>query len=221
MPTQSNYGFNSPVGDGLGFFGRLGNNARYGFDWMTGSRYATPRRNYNNWLGMNDAQRADRWSEFRTNYPNFGGEVTRAATPNPLYAGMSPEQVEAFELSRFTNQYGIDPAVGGYVPMGNTTPERSWKWLSTPEQTGVLETGAAIGKGIGEVWGAWNQMQQNDLMQDQFDYQRDMANRNLANQASLINQRLEDRYNARIGATGTGGAGYNYAKPKYVDGTPV
>ena len=223
VPLVNNYGTS---GDGLDFWDSVKNNTRYGFDWLTGNRNAQRNRSLSNWRDMSPTQQQTRLNDFNTT-SGWGGQTrTYAATPYAPFANLAPDASQAqmiqAEVAANPSQYTWDNKIGGYTPVtGAATPDRGWNWFSTPEQTGVLETGAAIGKGFGELMGAWNGLQQNNLMEDQFNYQRDFANRNLANQASLVNQRLEDRYRARIGATGNGGAGYNYAKPTYVDGSPV
>lgn len=66
--------------------------------------------------------------------------------------------------------------------------------------------GLAMGglQGLGSILGAFGAMGQNKIMKknlklarDQFNFQRDLANRNYANELSAFNTAMEDRINAR------------------------
>lgn len=88
----------------------------------------------------------------------------------------------------------------------------------------------AIGT-LGNLWSAWNQMQMMEeslkQSQNQFDFSKDVTNRNLSNQAKSINAQLEDRQRARIGGTGDNNAAGNYESlstymdKNRVDGSPI
>lgn len=69
--------------------------------------------------------------------------------------------------------------------------------LGTKDRAGLL--GQAT-NGIGALLGAYNGLQQLGLAKDALKSQQAMAETNLANQAALTNNQLEDRQRARLGA---------------------
>lgn len=56
---------------------------------------------------------------------------------------------------------------------------------------------AAVGQAIGSVMGAWNANKAYGLAKDQFNFQKDFATKNLANQIASYNTALTDRMQAR------------------------
>jgi len=90
-------------------------------------------------------------------------------------------------------------------------------------------------KGIGDLLGGFGSIGQALLgskalgqAEDQFDFQKDFANRNLSNQAQTINTRLEDRQRARVGSEGLApgeASKYegisSYVANNRVDGSPI
>ena len=79
--------------------------------------------------------------------------------------------------------------------------------------------------GLG-AFNVWQGMQSHDLAQDQFDFQKSYANRNIANQAKLLNAGLEGQQRALLGSLG-GATNHNYRSvadkmSKYgVDGSAI
>ncbi len=64
--------------------------------------------------------------------------------------------------------------------------------------------------GFGGLYGAYQGGQALDQAKDQFDFQKGIANTNLANQAQTINTQLADRQRARIASTGNNNANNTY-----------
>lgn len=58
-------------------------------------------------------------------------------------------------------------------------------------------TGSLALQGLGALAGIWSSAQQNKLAKEQFDFQKEFAQTNLANQVKTYNTALEDRLNAR------------------------
>ena len=60
-----------------------------------------------------------------------------------------------------------------------------------------------------------------DLQKDKFESDRALANRNLANQAQLLNTAMEDRQRARLSSGGNYESLASYMDRNRVDGSPV
>jgi hypothetical protein len=58
---------------------------------------------------------------------------------------------------------------------------------------GRLQTGAAVVSGLSDAMNAYVGLEQLDLAKDQFEFNKQLANRNLANQGLSYNTALEDR----------------------------
>ena len=106
---------------------------------------------------------------------------------------------------------------------------------------GMVGAGAGILQGLGGLASAYTAYKGLQLAKDQFRYQKDLANRNLANQAKIINNSYDNA--AQVAAGMIGGGSYNpatdsqgsygmidqaivdryaqKAKDKHVDGSPV
>lgn len=106
---------------------------------------------------------------------------------------------------------------------------------------GMVGAGAGVLQGLGGLAGAYTAYKGLQLAKDQFRYQKGLANRNLANQAKVINNSYDNA--AQVAAGMIGGGSYNpatdsqgnygmtdqavvdkyaqKAKEKYVDGSPV
>jgi hypothetical protein len=72
------------------------------------------------------------------------------------------------------------------------------------DQAGALGLGFDFLSGIAEFKLLNDQL---SLQEDQFDFQKGFANRNLQNQAKSVNTQLEDRQNARLQSTGDSSVG--------------
>ena len=79
--------------------------------------------------------------------------------------------------------------------------------------------------GLAGLGGAYVGLKQLGLAEDQFDFTKDITNRNLFNQAQITNAAMKDRQNARLGSAGTSNAPYqgtsNYMADNSVSGRPV
>ena len=106
---------------------------------------------------------------------------------------------------------------------------------------GYIGAGAGVLQGLGGLANAYTAYKGLQLAQDQFKYQKGLANRNLANQSKIINNSYDNA--AQVAAGMIGGGSYNpatdsqgnygmtdqaivdryaqKAKDKHVDGSPV
>ena len=106
---------------------------------------------------------------------------------------------------------------------------------------GYIGAGAGVLQGLGGLASAYTAYKGLQLAKDQFNYQKGLANRNLANQAKIINNSYDNA--AQVAAGMIGGGSYNpatdsqgnygmtdqaiidkyaqKAKEKHVDGSPV
>ena len=106
---------------------------------------------------------------------------------------------------------------------------------------GMVGAGAGVLQGLGGLASAYTAYKGLQLAKDQFNYQKGLANRNLANQAKIINNSYDNA--AQVAAGMIGGGSYNpatdsqgnygmtdqaiidkyaqKAKEKHVDGSPV
>ena len=106
---------------------------------------------------------------------------------------------------------------------------------------GMIGAGAGVLQGLGGLASAYTAYKGLQLAKDQFKYQKGLANRNLANQAKVINNSYDNA--AQVAAGMIGGGSYNpatdsqgsygmidqaivdryaqKAKDKHVDGSPV
>lgn len=106
---------------------------------------------------------------------------------------------------------------------------------------GMVGAGAGVLQGLGGLAGAYTAYKGLQLAKDQFKYQKGLANRNLANQAKIINNSYDNA--AQVAAGMIGGGSYNpntdsqgsygmtdqaivdryaqKAREKHVDGSPV
>lgn len=87
------------------------------------------------------------------------------------------------------------------------TTSTGWDWANRDN------AGLALGalQGISALLGGFGGLQQNkmakkqlNLARDQFNFQKDFANRNYANELSAFNTAMEDRINARAAQEGRG-----------------
>ena len=93
--------------------------------------------------------------------------------------------------------------------------------------SGAMGNFALGAQGITGLAGAYNAYKQMGLMEDQLNFSKSLANRNISNQAATTNRMLEDR--ASMAAQMTSGA--EYGSPEFlktkerlrtsVDGSPV
>ena len=75
--------------------------------------------------------------------------------------------------------------------------------------TGMVGAGAGILQGLGNLADAYTAYKGLQLAKDQFKYQKGLANRNLANQAQVINNSYDNA--AQVAAGMIGGGSYNPA----------
>lgn len=96
--------------------------------------------------------------------------------------------------------------MGGAAPTGVAgNPSFSGSSFFNPNNTSfglnanTLNFGLQGLQGLGNLWGAW---QTNKLARDSFNFTKDFANRNLANQTQSYNTALEDRARSRAAVEG-------------------
>lgn len=100
---------------------------------------------------------------------------------------------------------------------------------------GVLGGLTGLMQGAGALWNAYNGMKAMEMAQDQFGFQKRLANRNIANQAKIINNTYDNAAQVAAGMIGGTDANGNYgftnqsvvnryasrAKDKHVDGSAI
>ena len=74
---------------------------------------------------------------------------------------------------------------------------------------------ANLAQAGGALWNAYNGMRALEMAQEQFEYQKGLANRNLANQAKMINTHYDNA--ARISAAFSGGPNQAELERQYLD----
>ena len=103
-------------------------------------------------------------------------------------------------LNTWSGNFGDDN-----VGMKPTTSTGGWDWANRDN------VGMALGglRGIAALLGGFGGLQQNkmakkqlNLARDQFNFQKDLANRNYANELAAFNTAMEDRINARAAQEG-------------------
>ena len=121
----------------------------------------------------------------------IGGEATRGAF------GKSWDFTKKYG-SKLGFQTGEDGATQLWGMGGD-----AWSGIGTG-----LKTGA-------ELANAWSGIQQVNLAKKQFDFTKNLANRNLENQTKLVNNRIEDRQRASNAMTGISNISPEEARAKY------
>ena len=111
-----------------------------------------------------------------------------------------------YGASNPTGVYMQGAASGYQVPQGITGPGVGQ--VAAPQVGGMnnslstplgmnLGTGQLVLGGIGTIGNLWSAWQAQKLAKDQFNYQKDITDTNLANQIQSYNTALTDRINAR------------------------
>lgn len=100
---------------------------------------------------------------------------------------------------------------------------------------GMLGGLTGLMQGAGALWNAYNGMKAMEMAQDQFGFQKRLANRNIANQAKIINNTYDNAAQVAAGMVGGKDANGNYgftdqavvnryasnARNKHVDGSAI
>jgi hypothetical protein len=128
-------------------------------------------------------------------------------------------------------QYGVTPPVSAQVPQNTVGAYKPIEFglnqqsmLGGANNIGWLTGGASV---AGSMFNAWNGIQQLNQAKKQFSFQKDYANRNLANQATTINNTIEDRQRSRLtslersGAKNPYGSLANYMSKHSVNGNSI
>ena len=134
---------------------------------------------------------------------------------------------------------------GKNIPINDALSEISSNWFTTREipwyhedgtQGGILtkdslmkQYSTPLFQGLGAasgLWQAYNAWNYNNMLRDQMDYQKELSNRNLANQAKMVNNAIDSSYNIMLGMTDTmtpeqKQKARDYSKTRYIDGSPV
>ena len=137
-------------------------------------------------------------------------------------------------LGNFNSGSQMGPSVGLANPqnlydVGNVQGLQDYNSINGFGQQGGFGTGlSGVGNimgGLSGLAGAYVGYKQLGLAEDQFDFTKDITNRNLFNQAQITNATMRDRQNARIGSAGTANAPYQasnkYMARNQVSGSPV
>ena len=124
-------------------------------------------------------------------------------------------------------QLPTQQGAGGGSIFGNigSTVGQGMDWLKNMDSNTLKNIGAGL-SGASGLWDAWNQMGQLDAQEERFDFERNAFNRNIGNQASVINRQMNDQYAARMSALSPEQQkNYDtldqYKKRNNVDGSPV
>ena len=170
------------------------------------------------------------------NYNNTGNAYSLDASRNMMT-----------QVRPSTDFVGPMPSVGleNFDGMTGTLGDQSFT-LNTQgsnwgDVAGMVGAGAGVLQGLGGLANAYTAYKGLQLAKDQFKYQKGLANRNLANQAKIINNSYDNA--AQVAAGMIGGGSYNpdtdsqgnygmtdqaiidryaqKAKEKHVDGSPV
>ena len=101
-------------------------------------------------------------------------------------AGLAGMSIEDFTGGANLMNYG-DPGFGGqaYTPNMVNVPRGGF--------TGAMKNFNLGAQGVLGLAGAYNAYKQRGLMEDQFNFSKSLANRNLANTAATTNRMLRDR----------------------------
>lgn len=100
---------------------------------------------------------------------------------------------------------------------------------------GMLGGLTGLMQGAGALWNAYNGMKAMEMAQDQFGFQKRLANRNIANQAKIINNTYDNAAQVAAGMIGGKDADGNYgftdqavvdryasrARDRHVDGSTI
>ena len=170
------------------------------------------------------------------NYNNTGNAYSLDASRNMMT-----------QVRPSTDFVGPMPSVGleNFDGMTGTLGDQSLT-LSTQgsnwgDVAGMVGAGAGVLQGLGGLASAYTAYKGLQLAKDQFNYQKGLANRNLANQSKIINNSYDNA--AQVAAGMIGGGSYNpatdsqgnygmtdqaivdryaqKAREKHVDGSPV
>lgn len=111
---------------------------------------------------------------------------------------------EDVQINKFLQNKNFEAAKQRFMDIqsGNASPEFYNNQSSLFGEGGLLSGDtlkgiASIGQAIGSVMGAWNANKAYGLAKDQFNFQKDFATKNLANQIASYNTALTDRMQAR------------------------
>ena len=156
--------------------------------------------------------------------------------------------MDSYYLNTGTSPFWTTDSLGNPQPTGHygfTSPYFANKYNNSNNSNGniagYIGAGAGVLQGIGGLASAYMAHKNYNLAKKQFGFQKGLANRNLANQAKIINNTYDST--AQVAAGMIGGGGYNpatdtqgsygmtdpavvdrytkKAKEKYVDGSPI
>lgn len=117
--------------------------------------------------------------------------VTPAVSPTGVQAGMPSAFGQSTLSFGLTQPSTVNAGVGATSKDSSALTSKGWGDLSGLEK---LKTGLGIAGGLAEIWSG---IQQNRLARDSFEFNKGLAQTNLANQIMSYNTALEDRMNAR------------------------
>jgi len=150
----------------------------------------------------------NKFGNFNPQQSKIGAPPVNYGTPNMQAPSGGYNSLAATMGPEFESNFGIDQP-GGF---------------DFSDAMGNFSMGAQGVMGLANAYNAW---QQTGLMKDQLGFQKNMANRNIANSAATTNRMLDDR--SSMAAQMTSGA--DYGTPEYlaakgklqttVDGSPV
>lgn len=152
------------------------------------------------------------------------------------YGRVFDPSAEGYGMGRYISDDQFNKLYDSTFPTNNTsTPNLGTSnglfGISNDTLAGI----GAIAQGLSGLAGAYNSFKNYQLAQKQFNFQKGLANRNLANQAKLINNTYDSAAQVAAGMIGSKDATGNYgftnqavvdqyaakAKEKHVDGSAI
>ena len=159
----------------------------------------------------------------------YGNDSINGFNSNNSFGGFRPQETGSFDDifninnstdfgADFSNYFGDSTDIGAVLPDDRGMWEKGWDWTTgigvkndaggdvgmfggVFDDVSLQDVGSILSGGAG-AYQAYLGGKEVDLMEDQFKYNKQVFNRNLANQATLINSELEDRQRGRISAAG-------------------
>ena len=161
------------------------------------------------------------WEKFSNLFSGFGGNtsatgfgVQQSDTPTPDWFWNGKQPTQGFGIQQATapvREFGLEQSynamnspssslASGTTFGANPYQAASPDWFSMEGAFGNGQTGGWAMPAIQGLQTMFNWSQGNkamDLARDQFNFSKDITQKNLANQTSLLNTAMQDRQNAR------------------------
>ena len=135
------------------------------------------------------------WDQFSNLFSGFGGGENTSATDFNINQSVKPA---------FTGSFGNSIATPQLTIGANPYQAQSPDWFSMGGAFGNGQTGGWVSPALQGLQSLFSWTQGNkamDLARDQFNFNKEITQKNLANQTSLLNTSMRDRQNARRAAS--------------------